>query len=89
MLVTVPPAYTERVKTVNPTRFFLQVVGKSLIEVLFDQDAAITDEVSETLQNLLKTLDIDEIPGMYKIYRINTSYEMSSTPNILGTFYGL
>lgn len=63
-LVTVPPVYTERVKTVNPTRFFLQVVGKSLLEVLFDQDATITDEVSVTLQNLLKSLDIDEIPGM-------------------------
>ncbi|XP_026737951.1 serine-protein kinase ATM isoform X2 [Trichoplusia ni] len=63
-LVTVPPAYTERTKTVNPTRFFLQVVGKSLLEVLFDQDATITDEVSVTLKNLLKSLDIDEIPDL-------------------------
>ncbi|CAH0603140.1 unnamed protein product [Chrysodeixis includens] len=63
-LVSVPPSYTERVKTVNPTRFFMQVVGKSLLEVLFDQDATITDEVSVTLKNLLKSLDIDEIPAV-------------------------
>lgn len=62
-LVTVPPADTQSMRSINPTRYFMQVVGKSLLEVFFDEDPTVTDEIAETLSNLLKFLDIEDIPG--------------------------
>ncbi|XP_063891264.1 serine-protein kinase ATM [Helicoverpa armigera] len=66
-LVTVPPADTQLVRTVNPTRYFMQVVGKALLEVFFADDANITDEIAETMNDLLKFLGVDDIPDLERV----------------------
>ncbi|KAF9415043.1 hypothetical protein HW555_007199 [Spodoptera exigua] len=67
-LVTVPPANTN-IMAGNATRYFMQVVGKSLFDVFFDEDPNITDEIAETMNDLLKFLHIDDIPGLEEIDR--------------------
>lgn len=52
----------------NATRYFMQVVGKALLEVFFDEDPNVTDEIAETMHDLLKFLHVDDIPGTWDCY---------------------
>ncbi|CAH1644928.1 unnamed protein product [Spodoptera littoralis] len=68
-LVTVPPADTNQIMAANATRYFMQVVGKALLEVFFDDDTNVTDEIAETMNDLLKFLRIDDIPELEELDR--------------------
>ncbi|XP_022833925.1 serine-protein kinase ATM [Spodoptera litura] len=68
-LVTVPPADTNQIMAANATRYFMQVVGRALLEVFFDEDTNVTDEIAETMNDLLKFLRIDDIPELEEIDR--------------------
>lgn len=65
--MTVPPADTSSITNVNPKDYFAQVTVKALLEVFFDEDPNVSNEVSETLTNLLKCFDINDITGMFNI----------------------
>ncbi|KAG6455766.1 serine-protein kinase ATM [Manduca sexta] len=56
-LVTVPPPDTQKLVTVNPKNYFVFVVIKSLVDIIFDENTKLMDKTLETLHSLMKFVE--------------------------------
>lgn len=69
--MTVPPIATRKIVDINPKQYIACSVVKSLSDIMFDEDPAVTSKVTETLNSLLKYREGSDALGNVSLQQIN------------------